>query len=742
MSSVKQSISSIVLALLVLIFLIACSEQTENTDKVNIKDSQRVKISDYVGSQECSSCHLEQSELWHDSHHDLAMQIANEQTVLGDFNNTSFDYFGTTSKFYKKNNQHYVQTNGPDGQLTEYPIAYVFGVAPLQQYLIKFPKGQYQVLAFAWDTRSMAEGGQRWFHLYPDEHIKYDDELHWTGINQNWNFMCADCHSTNLQKNYDLKTQTYNTTWSQIDVGCEACHGPGAKHVRWTENKSDEIKNKGFNLEFNERDNVIWALDAISGNAERSEPNTSNKEIEVCAQCHSRRLTVKPGARPEHALLDNFQVSLLTDPLYHADGQINGEVYVYGSFLQSKMYHAGVTCSDCHEPHSLKLRAKDNNVCAQCHTPTKYDTSEHHLHELDSDGAKCVSCHMPEKNYMVVDPRRDHSFRIPRPDLTVKLGVPNACTQCHGDKTAQWATQELAKKYPEPLKKHFAEAIQAGRYGLPGAEQLLTQLIVDEEQPAIARATAVTLLPEFVTQQSAPVLQLAANDKEPLVGLGLAYSLGSIPARGRLPFAYPLLYDDMRTTRSLAARSLSGSDLQSLPEEAENKFNQALDEYTSAQLFNADRPESLINLASTYAQQGEFKKAEQFYQNAISLAPYYTPAHVNLADHYRSLNDDISGETVLRNALVQVRDKTAIHHALGLLLVRQKRHAEGIEYLRLSAESSSATDVYVYVYAIALHSTGKPKQAIKILEQAQKLYPTNSNIISALAAFKNELGME
>lgn len=702
--------------------------------------SSAEKAAVYVGSHQCVSCHQVEHKLWQGSHHDLAMQHADEKTVLGDFNNTSFDYFGAVSTFYKKDNLFFVQTDGPDGKLTDYPIAYTFGVYPLQQYLIEFPGGRFQALNIVWDTRSKQMGGQRWYHLYPNEHIKHDDELHWTGINQNWNFMCADCHSTNLHKNYDLENKTYNTTWSEIDVGCEACHGPASRHLIWADKESKSIKNKGFSVAFNERENISWMMDSATGNAKRKPTKKSNTEIEACAQCHARRSTIKPGARPEHALLDNFHLSLLTEPLYHADGQINGEVYVYGSFIQSKMYHAGVSCSDCHEPHSLELRAEGNALCGQCHLADKYNSKEHHLHKVSTEGSQCVNCHMPAKNYMVVDARRDHSIRIPRPDLSVKLGVPNACTQCHADKTANWLATKLEDKHGKPVKKHFTEAIHAGRYGLPNAEQLLAQLIVNDAEPAIARATALTLLPTHLSQQSAPVLQLAANDEQPLLGFGLANALDSIAEQRRLPFAYPLLYDDSRSTRILAGRSLLGLSLQNLPEEATAKFNDAIREYMNAQMFNADRPESLVNMAHFYSQQSKPEQAEKFYNQAISIAPYYTPAYVNLADHYRNIRNDESGEAVLQDALLYVRDKPAIHHALGLLKVRQKKLDEAVEYLRLAAEAPTTTDRYVYVYAIALNSTGKIVQALVVLKKAQSQYPTNTDILNALISINHERG--
>jgi hypothetical protein len=405
-----------------IIALAGCGEETATTANSAGQSADEQSMAEplntfagptFVGSQQCIDCHQEESTLWRGSHHDLAMQPANGETVLGNFNNASFDYFGTVSAFYQQDDQYFVKTDGPDGALTDYPIAYTFGAYPLQQYLIELPQGKLQALSIAWDSREQSSGGQRWFHLYPGEHIKHNDELHWTGINQNWNYMCADCHSTNLQKNYSHAEKTYATTWSEIDVACEACHGPASAHTTWAEQANAALADKGFAFRFNERDDLIWQVDSSTGNATRSRPKHTNLEIETCAACHSRRGTAHPGVLPGEPLLNNFNVSLLSEALYYPDGQINDEVYVYGSFAQSRMYHAGVTCSDCHNPHSLELRAEGNNLCAQCHSPAKYDGQGHHLHASGSTGAACVNCHMPEKTYMVVDPRRDHSFRVP-----------------------------------------------------------------------------------------------------------------------------------------------------------------------------------------------------------------------------------------------------------------------------------------------------------------------------------------
>ena len=401
----------------------------------------------YVGRSVCAGCHQTQAEQWSGSHHDLAMQPADESSVLGDFDDASLTQFGVTSTFYRKNGRFMVRTEGPDGKLHDYELSYTFGVEPLQQYLVEFPGGRLQALSLAWDTRPKEQGGQRWFHLYPDEKINHEDELHWTQASQNWNSMCAECHSTNLRKGYDAASRTFSTTWSEIDVSCEACHGPGSDHVRWARRESGWKAleaGKGLTVLLDERRGVQWTMNPETGNALRSQARSGDKEIELCARCHSRRSPISDGYVHGEPLLNHYLPRLLDEGMYHADGQIDDEVYVYGSFIQSRMYHAGVSCSDCHEPHSLSLRISGNGVCLQCHQAEKYEQAGHHFHEPDSEGASCAECHMPPKSYMVVDPRHDHSMRIPRPDLSAKLGTPNACNGCHQDRSPEWAAQQLS----------------------------------------------------------------------------------------------------------------------------------------------------------------------------------------------------------------------------------------------------------------------------------------------------------
>ena len=699
---------------------------------------------DYVGAEACASCHQQAFADWQKSHHDLAMKAPTAETVVGNFDNAKFDYFGTESTFYQRDGQYFVHTDNAEGELQEFPVAYTFGIYPLQQYLIELPGGRLQALSVSWDSRSKEEGGQRWFHLHPDEEIKPDDPLHWTGINQNWNFQCADCHSTNLHKNYDAASQTFATQWSEINVGCESCHGPGKDHLEWAgkpEAQRAADASQGFSIRFDGRRQARWAMDVDTGIAQLQNEVHTQKEIPVCAQCHSRRGTRHPGVKPDDDYLDFFHPALLSDGLYHADGQINDEVYVWGSFQQSKMHDAGVTCSNCHNPHSLELRAQGNDVCAQCHMPTKFDTAEHHFHPAGSDGAQCVSCHMPDKVYMQVDARRDHSFRVPRPDLSDTIGSPNACIGCHTDQSNAWAAAILEKKFGEP-DPHYGEALYAARAGAADAESQLLKLVMDDKQPEIVRATAVSMLPRYLSQTSAQVLQVIAQGDDALRHLGLAQSLDQVPQQVRPALAIPLLYEDERVTASLAASAMAGAPLGQYPEEVRKRFDKALADYVAAAEFNSDRPESLVNLASLRGREGDLAEAERLLRQAVEIAPYFTPGVINLADFYRASGREAEGESLLRNAMNNAFDKAPIQHTLGLSMVRQKRMEEATDMLQAAAESDSATPRYVYVYGIALNSQGKPERAVEVLEQGLARFPGDRQILSALVSIHREQGNE
>lgn len=699
----------------------------------------------YVGTPACGACHADELSAWQGSHHDLAMQVASEQTVLGDFDNARFQSAGQTSTFFRRDAGYFVSTDGPDGKLTDYAIKYTFGVTPLQQYLIEFPDGRLQALSISWDSRPVEQGGQRWFHLYAGQDITYRDPLHWTKPSQNWNFMCAECHSTDLRRNYDVASDRFATSWSEINVACEACHGPASNHLTWASaapSQRDADQTLGLVARFEPR--VAWAIDTATGNARRATPRQGQTELETCALCHARRAQLLEGHQPGKPLADTHLPALLTADLYHADGQMQDEVYNYGSFLQSKMYAQGVTCSDCHEPHSLKLRAAGSAVCAQCHATDRYAAVAHHRHASESAAAECTACHMPVRTYMGVDQRHDHSFRVPRPDLSLSLGTPNACNDCHADRSAAWAADAVARWHGVERKglQNFAPALHAARSMQLSAPQLLADVAADATQPAIARATALSELAPWLSPARFATLNRGLDDPDPLVRIGALQGLEGMPPEQRWATAGPMLKDPVRAVRMTVVGYLLTAPPGQLQPAQRQAMEQGIDEYLQVQMTNADRADARTNIALVWQYRGDAGRAESELQAALRLDPSFTPARINLADLYRVLGREADGERLLRDGLAAFPEEAALHYALGLSLVRAQRLPEATQALRRAAELASGVPRYAYVYAIALDSGGATAQALRILRDSQRRHPADRETLQALVDLLSKRGDE
>ncbi len=702
----------------------------------------------YVGSAVCAGCHESEAKLWNGSHHQLAMDHATDKSVLGDFANAAFEHYGVKSRFFRRDGKFFVETDGPDGKLAEFEIKYTFGVSPLQQYLIEFPDGRLQALSIAWDSRPRDKGGQRWIHLYPNEEVGHDDILHWTKLNQNWNFMCAECHSTGVSKNYDAAKDTFATTWAEISVGCETCHGQGSAHVAWAgahpgwrpDGKDDS---KGLIVRFDERANAAWTIDPATGNAGRgAAPATLRKEVETCGFCHARRGTIAENWVPGQWLSDTHVIPPLSQGLYFADGQMEDEVYNYGSFKQSRMFAKGVTCSDCHDPHSTKLKAPGDGVCLQCHASDKYAVAAHSRHRGVDPPVGCPACHMPTRTYMVVDRRHDHSLRIPRPDLSVRLRTPNACNACHADKTPQWAADAI-ESWHGPTRKgfqHYAEAFHDAWSERGDAGALLAAAASDPQTPGFARAGALAELAPSLSTSNVGLAASGLADPDPMVRIGALDMLGSAQPDQIWRLAAPLLSDPVRGVRIRAADLLAAVPPAGQAAADRPAFERAAQEFVAAQRLNADRPEGRLTLGSFYARTGRLLDAESEYRAALRIAPEFAPASVNLADLYRQTGRDADGEAVLRAALAASPRDAGLHYALGLALIREKRHDDALGELREAARLQPENARNVYVYAVALDSAGRSAEARQVLAGALGAHPENREILTAILQMSQQAG--
>ena len=677
----------------------------------------------YVGSKQCKSCHQQEYDLWRGSHHDMAMRQANKASVLGDFGGASLNLAGASVRFYRKNEQYIVNMPGPDGKAHDYTIQYTFGFYPLQQYMVEFDDGRIQLIPYAWDSRDKTQGGQRWFNLYPQMTQKHQ-LFYWLNAGQNWNAMCADCHSTGVKKNFDPARNQYKTRWREINVACEACHGPASDHLQWTADKTrDKNSHAGFNRDLGKP--VRHWLDKKDQTILQAEAITQTQQNLVCAQCHSRHTQLSENDYPDSgAFGDRYRLRLISGDYYYPDGQVHDEVYVYGSFLQSKMARAGVTCSNCHDPHSAKLKQPIENLCLQCHKAASYNTAKHHHHSGTpagkAGGTRCIDCHMPQTTYMQIDDRADHGWPVPRPDLALQLGTPDTCLTCHKDKDSRWSLAQITAWYPQSKidkSRDFAPAFVLADRGYPQASAELTKIAQDKYYPGIIRASALLRMKAIVDQNSFISLARGVRDKDELVRLGAAQGAQNMPQAERWQLLAPLLDDKVLAVRAEAARALAPL-WQTLDKQQRDKLKPAIDDYLGIQAFNADRGFALTNRGNVLAHMGRFKEAEAAYDQSIRIEPGYSTAYVNKAELHRRLPGHNEDEVIaiLQQGLKAQPEGADIAYSLGLSMIRNKQPEKAIAYLKKATELAPQNANYHYVYALSL-AQSRPAQAQQAMRE-------------------------
>ncbi len=673
-----------------------------------------------ITNQQCVSCHQQSQHQWQQSDHAKAMAIANKTSVLANFDNKQVEHYGQKAYFFIKDNEYQV-TISYDDKTDTYPIKYTFGHFPLQQYLVETEQGKLQVLPFAWDSRSIEEGGQRWYHNYSHEEIRPEDRLHWRQPLQNWNGMCADCHSDGLERNYDTETNSFASQWDNINVGCLSCHGDMSEHE-----KSSTKRNVSADVTSAQHPTGQWLRSLDDKTAHWQGEKRNNTFMDGCFACHSLRAPLADGIKANKPFLDQFTPQLPSAPNYHADGQIKEEVYVYGSFLQSKMFAAGVNCLDCHDKHTMKLKIEGNGLCLQCHGAEVYNVKTHHQHEEASAGAQCVNCHMPTNRYMGVDDRRDHSFKIPRPDISQMIDSPNACTNCHDKKSNQWASENLKKWHGKPKtitsSKHSLIALNSGQ--AINLEDHLS-LIADENLDVISRASAIQQLAYTTQTITSEILTPYLTHKEPLIRLSATTAATLLSPADKISILMPLLNDKYKAIRVAAALSLvdakvSGKD--------QTTFISAFKELQLSNEISSWRGEGRMNQGINALQSGDVFAAEKAFKSTIVIEPYFETGYINLADLYRSLQKPAQVRSVLIKGMKNLPKSGAIKYSYGLHLVRQKTIDKAVSFFENSMSLSPTNSQYAYTYVLAMDGAGKSAEALNKLKFLIINYPDKDQL--------------
>jgi len=716
-----------ILATLIIVFSLPLYVLKE---RKRLSAPEEIHSATFVTSSACAKCHKKEYEEWQDSHHARAMAVANDETVLGDFDDAVFEKQGVQSRFYRRDGRFFVHTRGSKGEMAEFEITHTFGWYPLQQYLIPFPGGRMQCLPIAWDDRE-----KKWFHLYPDLDLDPAEWIYWTNQGQNWNSMCADCHSTDLKKNYDPVADTYNTQWAEINVGCEACHGPGSKHLAWGELPEPARPQ--------DDDGLLVQTSEIS----------NRQQVELCAPCHSRRSMLGDYSHLQQNLLDTETPRLLEQGLYYADGQILDEVYVYGSFVQSKMYANDVRCSDCHNVHTIKPHHEGNKLCLQCHQASVYDTRQHHFHKKEGEegepirsaevtilfevgsGAQCVQCHMPGRTYMVNDYRPDHSIRIPRPDLSVALDTPNGCNRCHIDKTNEWSAEYTKKWYGSKQKFHFGTTFTAARTIDPLAEKKLIQIVSDNLSPTLVRATALSLLGRYQGDMVVATFRQALASDEAILRRTALMNLPLLGPDEQMAMAGPLLDDPIKGVRIEAARTLTRIPADQLTPRLQKPFRRALEEFEATALYSADFAASRLNLGALYSYLGQSDQAEHHFNKAVDIDRDFYTARTNLAVLYSRQGKNELAEEQLRKALAMRPDLADVHYSLGLLLSEQKQYIEAARHLQEAVVGMPENARAQYNLGQLLAFLKQDEAAETALRRTIEIDPRNMNYLQAIAQF-------
>ncbi len=689
----------------------------------------------FVGAEHCRSCHADAYADWQQSDHAKAQQVASEATVLGDFSGVEVDFHSIKSRLYRKEGTFLIDTRNREGETRTFPILYTFGHYPLQQYLVDIGKGHLQALNIAWDSRPAEQGGQRWFHLQPDEQITSEHPLFWAGHFQNWNSRCAECHVTNYEKNFNPTDMSFASRWSDGNVACEACHGPASKHIELAQLGQVRADNSGFAR--SKSRSLRWQYQPGDPIANPNGPPAAD-HINMCGGCHALRMPLAE-IKPNADFHDSFRLQLLHQGAYFADGQIQEEVFVSGSFLQSKMHQNGVTCGDCHNPHTGKVKVDGNGLCARCHSPTVFDTPEHHHHRQASSGARCVNCHMPARTYMGVDDRRDHSFTIPRPQLAAAVGAPNACTGCHDDKDNDWTAEVVDGWGVDAAVAHWASVNQQARNLDILATESLIATVLDASKPPIVRASLLSQLGSIPSPESVRAAAAMLQDEDPLLRRAAVSALRPVPIRQRWQLLAPHMGDANRVVRFEIAGSLAEAYSQ-LPAAQRASLEKLLQEYRQMLSHTLDSLATQLNLAVLELALGNREQALAAYRRALEIAPGYVPALVNLAEFQRGVGNNAEEEKLLARALAVAPDSATVQHAYGLHLVRAKEYAGALPYLKQALALDDSQPRHAYVYAVALDSRGDTKAAIRVLVDAAKRWPNQVDLLLLLVSYMDKTG--
>ncbi|MGE4651122.1 MAG: tetratricopeptide repeat protein, partial [Myxococcota bacterium] len=658
----------------------------------------------YAGSTSCAPCHPDQNARWRRSHHASA-----ERPLSPELDGPAFTRARDRFEAHDAETGSFLyRGHSRDGRAVLQPVRRALAHDPLRQYLVDAGGGRLQVTQQAFDPAR-----KEWFDVFGGEQRQPGEWGHESGRAMTWNSRCANCHDTGVRVGYDPESDRFDTRVREFGVGCEACHGPAADHVRARTEGLDEGREQRVRL------------NAVAGSA----------GIDVCLSCHSRRSELDEDFRPGDAYLDHFlpRIPDRTD-LYHPDGQVRDENFVGVSFRMSRMYAEGVRCGDCHDAHSGDLLRTGDALCLDCHAE-RPGFQLHGHHPEESSGARCVGCHMPSTTYMQRDPRRDHSFPIPNPQLSESLGVPNACTGCHADRSPAWASEQLQAWFGEPdaARSELTEAIAALRRGDPAPPGLLAQTVAHDPRPGW-RAVAAGLLGSQPSTLGLEAAEQASEDPDAWVRSAAARALGEFAqagfpqARHRLR---SLLRDPVRAVRVEAARALRGDYDPEAPEVADLAQQITL---------HLDQPTARAELGTWLLERGRIPEAIPELERAVAWDPGSPGFYQALAIAQIRAGKVNASLATLEMAVDRLPEAPGLQFDLALVYAEMGRRKDALRALERSVVLAPGFSRAWYNLGLARRDDGDPEGALQALTRAESLEPGSSRAPYARALVLRDLG--
>jgi predicted CXXCH cytochrome family protein len=620
---------------------------------------------DFVGSAACARCHQDDYEQWKQSLHVRMTKPIAEAEVLGDFGGARLAAHGRAFEFGRTNGQPFMRVSSGGRPPETFPVDFTLGFKRYQGYLSRLADGRMYVLPAFWhvDTGRWLD----WKEITPIPDGAHD-------LRQIWNSNCFNCHATNIARGFEVTSKTFNTTWTEMGIGCEACHGPGRRHIDLIDAAyKDPSLKPGGTLE-------IYT----------SSTGTARQSFDTCGYCHGNKKNIFTGFTAGSRYEDFALPFLISAPIPETD--LQGEFWPDGrpnrfnrtqALAGSGCFKSGeVACTSCHvahgspNPFSLRVdigKGRDGDrLCTQCHSeyvatdaPAGGAALERHtFHAANSAGSRCIGCHMSDVNWRLLIRRRDHTFEAPVPEITTAFGVPNACTTCHDNRPPEWAATQMDRMWGNGERRRAALSVADTMYragsGDSRAVPDLARLAVDRSQSLIIRASAVEFLEQFasgtagsasadaqsqtsfykpksstradtgirtpgavkLTPAQVNALIGAASDPEPVVRAHAVTALLATGERERIlsPLTARLM-DPARVVRARVAEGLLALGIAELPGAAGALLAKAQEEYIMALNDFPDVPDNHAALGWLFAERGRTADALAAIDNAIKLAP-------------------------------------------------------------------------------------------------------------------------